>query len=188
MANADGLTPLHRVSTCTSLSVSVSVGTSACLCISLSVCLFVCPSGPSVFACLWHDLKCRAALGQSWRRGLTRLDKHWIVHVDVAFPLPPQCCIENTKELAELLLEYDGDVDARDIEGWTPLHAACATGNLQMINVLVDHGASLTSTNNDDCMPIDVAADGDIKHVMKQKMLELGVCVCVHACACMHVH
>ena len=56
-----------------------------------------------------------------------------------------------------------------------------------MVNVLVDSGASLTSTNNDDCMPIDVAADSDIKHVMKQKMLESGVCVCVCVCACVCV-
>ena len=132
------------------------------------------------------------------RCGLPRLDMYWVVHVYLASspfsspphappPSPPQCCIENTKELAELLLEYDADVDARDIEGWTPLHAACATGNLQMINVLADNGATLTSTNNDDCMPIDVAADSDIKHVMKQKMLELGVCTCVCTSVCVHV-
>lgn len=97
-----------------------------------------------------------------------------IANADGLTPLH-RCCIENTKELAELLLEYDADVDARDIEGWTPLHAACATGNLQMINVLVEHDASLTSTNNDDCMPIDVAADSDIRHVMKQKMIDAGL-------------
>ena len=127
-----------------------------------------------------HVSVCAPQLPWSYRRS-HQDGPLWVFHVLLPPPPPPppppQCCIENTKELAELLLEYDADVDARDIEGWTPLHAACATGNLQMINVLAEHDASLTSTNNDDCMPIDVAADSDIRHVMKQKMIDAGVCV-----------
>ena len=85
-----------------------------------------------------------------------------------------QCCIDNTVELAQILLEYGADLNARDVEGWTPLHAASATGNLHMINLLLDEGASLTAINLDDKMPIDVAADADIKYIMQQRMLEAG--------------
>ena len=60
------------------------------------------------------------------------------------------------------------------MEGWTPLHAASATGNLSMINILLDEGASLVAINHDDKMPVDVAADGDIRYVLQQRMLEAG--------------
>ena len=85
-----------------------------------------------------------------------------------------QCCIENTLDMATLLVEYNADLNARDIEGWTPLHAASACGNLAMINLLIDHGASLVAVNHDDKMPVDVACDSDIRYVLQQKMLEAG--------------
>ena len=85
-----------------------------------------------------------------------------------------QCCIDNAQEMAEVILEHDVDLNARDIEGWSALHAAAATGNVQMINLLVDEGASLVAINNDDKMPVDVAADGDIRYILQQKMLEAG--------------
>jgi len=44
-----------------------------------------------------------------------------------------------------------------------------------MINFLLDQGASLVSINHDDKMPIDVAADSDIRYVLQQKMTEAGV-------------
>jgi ankyrin repeat protein len=78
-------------------------------------------------------------------------------------------------DLAVAILEHGGvDLNTRDIEGWTALHAAAATGNMQMINMLADRGASLVAINNDDKMPVDVAADGDIRYVLQQKMLEAG--------------
>ena len=88
--------------------------------------------------------------------------------------------------MARILLEFGADLNARDVEGWTPLHAAAATGNLHMINLLLDEGASLTAINLDDKMPVDVSADPDIKYILQQKMLEAGglVCVCVCVCVC----
>ena len=79
--------------------------------------------------------------------------------------------------MAEVLLEHSVDINSRDIEGWTPLHAAAATGNIQMINLLIKSGSRLITINNDDKMPVDVGADGDIRYVIKQKMLEAGECV-----------
>ncbi len=77
-------------------------------------------------------------------------------------------------EMAEVILEHGVDMNARDIEGWTPLHAAAATGNIQMINMLIEEGASLVAINNEDKMPVDVGADADIRYVLQQKMIEAG--------------
>ena len=85
-----------------------------------------------------------------------------------------QCCIDNSIDMAELLLEYGADLNSRDIEGWTPLHAAAATGNVHLISILVDSGANLVAINHDDKMPVDVAADSDIKYILQQKMTEAG--------------
>ena len=79
--------------------------------------------------------------------------------------------------MAELLLEHGADLNSRDIEGWTPLHAAAATGNVQLISILVDSGANLVAINHDDKMPVDVAADSDIKYILQQKMTEAGMIV-----------
>ena len=88
--------------------------------------------------------------------------------------IPTQCCIDNTVELAEIILEHGAELNARDIEGWSPLHAASATGNLAMINLLLDEGASLVAINHDDKMPVDVACDGDIRYILQQRMIEAG--------------
>lgn len=77
--------------------------------------------------------------------------------------------------MAQLLVEFNADLESRDIEAWTPLHAASNCGNLKMINFLLDHGASLVAINHDDKMPVDVAADSDIRYVLQQKMIEAGM-------------
>ena len=76
--------------------------------------------------------------------------------------------------MAKLLVEFNADLESRDVEGWTPLHAAANCGNLKMINFLLDQGASLVAINHDDKMPIDVAADSDIRYVLQQRMTEAG--------------
>jgi ankyrin repeat protein len=44
------------------------------------------------------------------------------------------------------LLRAGADVNARDDDGWTPLHKACHDGHVQLVSELLDHGADIEST------------------------------------------
>jgi hypothetical protein len=46
-------------------------------------------------------------------------------------------------ELLKLLLERGCDADATDLKGCTPLSLACASGGLDIVKVLVEHGANM---------------------------------------------
>ena len=85
--------------------------------------------------------------------------------------------------MARILILNGADLNTRDVEGWTPLHAAAACGNLQIINLMVDSGADLVALNHDDKMPVDVGCDADIQYILQQKMLEAGMYHC-HGLLC----
>lgn len=44
-------------------------------------------------------------------------------------------------DTARILLDAGTDVNAKDLTGWTPLHAAAFNGNLQIIRLLLERGA-----------------------------------------------
>lgn len=44
--------------------------------------------------------------------------------------------------VAKLLLERGADVNARALNGFTPLHIACKKNRLKMVELLIKHGAS----------------------------------------------
>ena len=54
-----------------------------------------------------------------------------------------QACIDENEEMVTLLLEEGANIEARDNEGWTPLHAAVSAGNVDIAKWgfywLVDH-------------------------------------------------
>jgi len=49
-----------------------------------------------------------------------------------------QCCIENLEDMTRLLVERGANVNARDSEMWTPLHAAATCGHLRICRYLCD--------------------------------------------------
>ena len=46
-----------------------------------------------------------------------------------------QCAIDDSEELLRLLIEFGGDVNARDRDRWTPLHAAGKTKTIEILMV-----------------------------------------------------
>ena len=82
-----------------------------------------------------------------------------------------QAVIEEAEEVLELLLK-DGrsDVNARDADGWTPLHAAAAVGNKEMAAVLIQHGALATILSDDGKFPIELAENVEIEGLLRQAM------------------
>nr|CDS29831.2 protein phosphatase 1 regulatory inhibitor [Hymenolepis microstoma] len=51
-----------------------------------------------------------------------------------------QCCIDNNLDMCILLLEKHANVNAKDNEQWTPLHAAATCGNKELCGILIDCG------------------------------------------------
>ena len=51
-------------------------------------------------------------------------------------PCPSQCCIDNFEEIVKLLLSHGANVNAKDKELWTPLHAAATCGHINLVKIL----------------------------------------------------
>ncbi|KAM3173540.1 hypothetical protein ACTXT7_012322 [Hymenolepis weldensis] len=48
------------------------------------------------------------------------------------------CCIDNNLDICTLLLENNANVNAKDNEQWTPLHAAATCGNKELCGILIN--------------------------------------------------
>ncbi|CAF1328016.1 unnamed protein product [Rotaria sp. Silwood1] len=86
-----------------------------------------------------------------------------------------QCSIDNSEKLLRLLIEYGGDVNARDRDLWTPLHAAATCGHLQICRILVENGAELLALNADGNMPYDICDDEITLDYIETQMDRSGI-------------
>ncbi len=64
----------------------------------------------------------------------------------------------NGSALAELLLHKGADVNARDSDGWSPLHRAAWEGNVNVASILLQHGAEADCQNESGWTPLRCAA------------------------------
>ncbi|XP_055078284.1 protein phosphatase 1 regulatory subunit 12A isoform X2 [Periophthalmus magnuspinnatus] len=60
-------------------------------------------------------------------------------------------------EVLKVLLQCGVDVDCRDIDGWTPLHAAAHWGQEEVCTLLADHMCDMGAVNNVGQTALDVA-------------------------------
>ena len=90
-----------------------------------------------------------------------------------------QAVIEDCEDVVHTLIEHGATVNIRDADLWTPLHAAVACGNVELVKYLVQHGASLVAINADGNMPIDLVEDNEEVEIhLDKKMTEEGTICC----------
>lgn len=70
--------------------------------------------------------------------------------------------------MAETLLKNKADVNLAFKNGNAPLHFAVASGNLNLVKLLVEKGANKNAKNNKGQTPFDIAIDNDIKEYLKK--------------------
>ena len=78
------------------------------------------------------------------------------------------CNTSNRAEIVELLVASGCDVNAPDRKGNTALHLAAITSDVTVVQVLLDHGAIITSINNIGETPLSCAFKHGNKAVSKQ--------------------
>lgn len=72
----------------------------------------------------------------------------------------------NCTSLAKALIVHDADVNAQSsINGETPLHEAASIGNLDIVELLLNHGADPKIKNYFDATPLDIAEIQGHEHI-----------------------
>jgi cytohesin len=64
-------------------------------------------------------------------------------------------------------LRYAREVNAKDKDGWTPLHYAARSGHKDVVLLLIDHGADVNAEAPDKSKPLDHATWSDHQDVVK---------------------
>lgn len=82
---------------------------------------------------------------------------------------------ENFALTQHLITDFDANVHIQDRDGWTPLHAASAVGDLRTAQLLLDNGAKASILNSSCEFPVDVASDEAVEKLLKNAMLGPGV-------------
>ena len=78
---------------------------------------------------------------------------------------------ENYAMVQHLVKDFEADLHIKDRDGWTPLHAASAVGNIRIAQFLLENGAKASSLNNQCEFPVDVAEDEAMEKLLKNVML-----------------
>ena len=86
-----------------------------------------------------------------------------------------QCCIDDSEDMMKLLIDFGANVNARDTEQWTPLHAAATCGHLHLVKYLISRGADLLSVNADGNMPYDICEDETTLDFIEGEMAKRGI-------------
>jgi ankyrin repeat protein len=91
-----------------------------------------------------------------------------IAALTCAIPAPGAAVRTDVHQLAQLLLDHGADVGQRGVNDYTPLHLAAARGDLEMVEMLLAHGADpdVITRIDDYETPLEVAAAGGRQDVV----------------------
>lgn len=94
----------------------------------------------------------------------------WLAHgADVNEELNHAVIGDDPKRVAYLLQKKHANVNARDLQGETPLQNAIRKGSMGLVKYLVDHGADVSLQDRDGWTPLMTAAwldDGELVHFL----------------------
>lgn len=68
-----------------------------------------------------------------------------------------KACYNNNYEMAQLLLRYHANIEARTEMQWTPLHSAAKWNNAKLVALLLQHGANINAFSEGNQTPLHVA-------------------------------
>ena len=78
---------------------------------------------------------------------------------------------ENFTMIRHLVKDFVCDINLEDEDGWTPLHAASAVGNIQVAQFLLENGAKPSILNKQCEFPVDISQDKAMEQLLKRAML-----------------
>ena len=73
--------------------------------------------------------------------------------------------IEKLK-IAKLLMQYINNLNEPTNRGWTPLHIAAAFNNEEIVELLIENGASYKEINSDGQTALDIAKENNHKNII----------------------
>jgi ankyrin repeat protein len=73
-------------------------------------------------------------------------------------PIHSACAI-SAVDLAELLIKYGANVNAKQMHGVTPLHSAAHNGQTKLVRLLIDHGADINAKTDNGQSPLLLAIE-----------------------------
>ena len=85
-------------------------------------------------------------------------------------------CFYSPAETMQCLLEHGADLEARTVDGWTPLHSACRWSNARAASLLLSCGACINAQTHSQQTPLHLAAANmDSKSVLELLLMHKDV-------------